>query len=102
MIEAHEAKARELVSEARQYMRQRNEDEAVQALNQAGVAALMALGARIESAALSELSEDDRSAWAWLSYAHTEYEHQNIQLGDWYHEGARRRALERYLIVPSR
>jgi hypothetical protein len=43
------------------------------------------------------LSDDDMAAWRWASDASIEYHHANNALGDWYREGGRHRALERYI-----
>jgi hypothetical protein len=97
-IAALEADVRKFVAEAHEYITlPTNDGKAVEALNKAAEAALNVLVARVESdEPPSQMSEDDHAAWRLASQATTEYQHGNQQLGNWYRESARRRALERY------
>jgi hypothetical protein len=98
---AQEANVRSLVAAAHEYITAGDGRKAVDAFNEAGEAALNLLVTQIESAdeQPGELSDDDRAAWRLAADASTEYQHANNALGDWYREGARRRALERYTAL---
>ena len=98
---AQEANVRSLVAAAHEYIAAGDGHKAVDTFNEAGEAALNLLVARIESAdePPSELSEDDRAAWRLAADASTEYQRANNALGDWYREGARRRALEHFTAL---
>ena len=100
-IAAQEATVRSLVAAAHEHIIAGDGRKAVAAFDEAGEAALNLLVARIESVdePPSELSDDDRAAWRLASDATTEFKHANNALGDWYREGARRRALERYTVL---
>jgi hypothetical protein len=96
-IAAQEAHVRDLVAKAHEFIVAGHGKGAVDAFNEASEAALNVLLARVESGELpTALSDDDRAAWRLASDATTEHQHANDILGDWYREGARRRALERY------
>jgi hypothetical protein len=88
---------RELLKTAHERMQARDDSGAVEALNKAGEAALLAVIASIESGEPpTAITEDDHAAWHLVSQSSTEYQRGNHRLGEWYREGARRRALQRY------
>jgi hypothetical protein len=96
-VEVQQAVVRSLLAAAYEHITAGDGGQAVEAFNAAGEAALKLLEARVDSdGAPSDLSDDDVAAWRLVSRASDEYRRDNNQLGDWYREGARRRALERY------
>jgi hypothetical protein len=96
-IAAQEATVRNLVAKAHEHIRAGNDGQAVEAFNAAAEEALAVLVARVEyDEPPSQMSADDHAAWRLVSDSSTEFQHGNHQLGEWFRESARRRALERY------
>ncbi|HEX3547232.1 MAG TPA: hypothetical protein VHU62_11750 [Mycobacterium sp.] len=95
-----EDQVRELLKTAHERIQAHDDSGAVEALNKAGEVALRVLVARVESGEPpSDITQTDHAAWHLVSQSSTQYQHGNNQLGEWYREGARRRALQRYELT---
>ncbi|WP_406816177.1 hypothetical protein [Mycobacterium sp. M23085] len=101
-IAALRAEVQKLVERYHEYIVARDEGRAVEALNAAGAAARDLLVARVESdEAPNKMTDNDHAVWNLVTSASIEYSHGNQQLGDWFTESARRRALQPYLDPPG-
>lgn len=100
-IPALETEVRDHLAAGHKCIQHRDDAGAASAFQQASEFALRALCARFESGDPPNASEDDRTAWDFVNRSSTQYHHAHNQLGDWYREGARRFALQRYEPHPS-
>jgi hypothetical protein len=96
-----EEEVRDQLAAGHKYLQHRDDAGAASAFQQASEFALRALCVRFASDEPPDASADDRTAWDLLNRSSTQYHHKHNQLGDWYREGARRFALQRYEPHPS-